>query len=219
MFRIKICGITTAEDAQAVAAAGADAIGLNFYRKSPRWIELTTARQVLATRPAGLITVGLFVNASADQVRRTFDDLGLDLIQLHGDEPPEYLGELAPRPVMKVFRVANGGLPDVREYLARCRQLGCPPRMVLLDSLVAGSYGGSGMTGDWDEAAQYMEEGEFPPLVLAGGLNPDNVQQAIEATHPYAVDTASGVEISAGRKSSSKVAAFVRAAKRGLGLP
>ena len=213
MFRIKICGITTIDDGQAAMAAGADAIGLNFYRSSPRYVELTTAKQIRAALPAEMTVVGLFVNAPTDEVRRIWDELGLSLIQLHGDESPEYLAELAPRPIMRALRVSVGGLPAVRDYLARCQQLGCSPRRLLWDSLVGGSYGGSGMTSDWDAAADYTRQRATPPLVLAGGLNPENVAQAIYTVRPHAVDTASGVESSPGRKSPAKLVAFVRAAQ------
>ena len=136
MFTVKICGITRPDDARAVAAAGADAIGLNFYPQSPRVIDLDRARAIIAELPAGMIKVGLFVNAPSAEICRTCDTLGLDLIQLHGDEPPELLAALGKRPAMKAFRVAGPeGLQAIANYLEICRVRGCMPRMILLDAL------------------------------------------------------------------------------------
>lgn len=211
MFRIKICGITTAEDATIVAHAGADAVGLNFYPKSPRFLAPERAEAVARSVPAGVVKVGLFVNASAEHVCATFDDLGLDLIQLHGDEPPEFLVALGGRPVMRAFRVGRDGLRPVEQYLARCCQLGGVPRMTLVDAQVQDAYGGTGQVANWDAVKQYAVAN--PPLVLAGGLTPANVGEAIHAVHPAAVDTASGVESSPGRKDPSLVHHFVTAAR------
>jgi len=163
-------------------------------------------------------------------VCETFGRLELDLIQLHGDEPPEFLEELkgtvpfslrenrdSPhRPVMKAFRLDSNGLGPVFEYLERCGRLGCMPRMVLIEQKVEGKYGGTGKTADWDVVKQYpaiaLEKG-YPPLVLAGGLTPQNVAQAVRTVHPAAVDTAGGVESSPGRKDAAAVEEFVRKAE------
>ena len=120
---------------------------------------------------------------------------------------------------MRAFRVGGNGLVPVLAYLNRCREIDRTPRLVLFDALVAGTYGGAGMTGDWDTAAEYSKLQGAPPLVLAGGLNPENVEQAIQMVRPAAVDTASGVENAPGRKSASKIAAFVQAARRGFDSP
>jgi phosphoribosylanthranilate isomerase len=213
MFTIKICGITNPEDAQLVAHAGADAIGLNFYEASPRYVAVSQARTIVRAVPAGVIKVGLFVRAPADTVCRTFDDLGLDLIQLHGDEPPAFLAELGGRPVMKVFRLGPAGLPSVAAYLDECLRLECSPRLVLFDALVAKVFGGSGNMADWSAARRYREEAMGPPLVLAGGLTVENVAEAIRATGVRAVDTASGVESRPGKKDPAAVAAFVSRAR------
>ncbi len=221
MFHIKICGITSVDDARLVASAGADAIGLNFYAQSPRCIRRDDAEQIVEVLPADVVKVGVFVNASRDEVRRTFDDLGLDLAQLHGDEPPEFLAELEGRPVMRAFRCRQTGLAPVYAYLDRCRELGCLPHMILIDSYKEGIFGGTGETADWSELARYASIGghpERPPLVLAGGLRPDNVAQAIRMVRPRAVDTASGVESSPGRKDPDLVRAFVEAARKGSGV-
>jgi len=210
VFRVKICGITQAEDARLAADAGADAIGLNFYPKSPRSLTVEQAEVVAAETPTEVAKVGLFVNAEAAWVCETFDRLGLDLIQLHGDEPPEYLTQLGMRPVVRAFRVGAEGLGPVREYLARCAQLGVMPRMVLVDALVQGAYGGTGQAANWEALKQYPAS--LPKLVLAGGLRPETVAAAIQAVRPAAVDTASGVESSPGRKDEALVRRFVEAA-------
>ena len=212
MFRIKICGITSVDDALLVARAGADAVGLNFYPRSPRYISFDTARKIVAALPKEIVKVGLFVNAPPVDVCRTYDALSLDLIQLHGDEPPEYLAQLGNRPVMRAFRVKPGHLHPVLEYLARCRGLQAEPKLSLIDSLIPGEYGGTGKTVDWSTAQQYAAQPGLPPLVLAGGLTPDNVAEAIAAVRPAAVDVASGVESSPGRKDPAAGRKFVQAA-------
>lgn len=217
MFRVKICGITSVGDARAVAAAGADAVGLNFYAKSPRYVGVEKAREIVGALPDELVKVGLFVNAAEEEVCETFDRLGLDLIQLHGDEPPEFLARLGGRPVMRAFRLGEAGLGPVRGYLADCRQLECVPRWVLVDASVEGSYGGTGEVADWRTLREYPRDSDSPPLVLAGGLTPGNVAEAIRTVRPAAVDTASGVEARPGRKDPAAVEAFVRAARRAFG--
>jgi len=220
MFRVKICGITNVDDALAVARAGADAVGLNFYPKSKRCVDAETAGRIVASLPREIVKVGLFVNANVEDVARRFDELGLDLIQLHGDEPPGYLAQLGGRPVIRAFRLGPDGLDPLGRYLADCRQLGCTPRLVLIDALVPGQYGGTGQLADWQLLATYREgpgTGPTPPLVLAGGLTPGNVTEAIATVRPAAVDTASGVESSPGRKDRAAVEAFVRAARTAFG--
>jgi phosphoribosylanthranilate isomerase len=217
MFRIKICGITGPDDAGMVARAGADAIGLNFYPRSPRFVTLERARQIVDVLPPGIVKVGLFVDAPADEIVEVHDRLGLDLIQLHGIEPPEFLLRLGGRPVMRAFRLGPGGLAPIDEYLGECRELACTPELVLLDAFVPGAPGGTGQTTDWPTARQYRDAPERPPLVLAGGLTAENVAQAIAAVRPAAIDTASGVESSPGRKERAKVEGLVRAANGAFG--
>ena len=217
MFRIKICGITNVDDALAAAQAGADAIGLNFYARSPRCIDHATARQIVATLPDEVVKVGVFVNAAAKGICHAVDDLELDLIQLHGDEPPEFLAELGGRPVMRALRLGPEGLPPVLDYIERCRALAAMPEMVLLDAHVAGEYGGTGKAADWPLAAKYVAQPGVPPLVLAGGLTPSNVAEAIRAVRPAAVDTASGVETSPRHKDPAAIVAFVRATQAAFG--
>ena len=164
--------------------------------------------------PRGVIKVGLFVNAAPDEICRTCDALDLDLVQLHGDEPPELLAALGGRPVMKAFRAAAAeGLQAMLDYLDACRGQRCLPRLVLLDAPLARGFGGSGNLGDWAVARQYLEDYKTPLLVLAGGLKAENVAEAIRATGVGAVDTASGVESQPGIKDTAAVARFVRAAR------
>jgi phosphoribosylanthranilate isomerase len=212
MFRIKICGITAVEDAVLAVEAGADAIGLNFYAKSPRFIDEAMAGRIVAAVGRRAFKVGVFVNATADEMAAMAQRLGLDLVQLHGDEPPTVLARLRNTPVMKAFRIGQDGLTPVDDYLTRCRGLGVAPQAILFDARVEGSYGGSGKTTPWELAAAYRAGNRVPPLVLAGGLTADNVAEAIRAVRPQAVDTASGVERTPGRKDPARVLAFVQAA-------
>jgi phosphoribosylanthranilate isomerase len=214
MFRIKICGITNVDDARAVAAAGADAVGLNFYPESPRCVDPEQARQIVDALPDELVKVGLFVNAPREEVCRTFDRLGLDLIQLHGDELPEFLTRLGDRPVIRAFRLGQSGLDPLHRYLDDCRRLECVPRLVLVDAWVKENYGGTGQVADWQVIKEFPAGKACPPLVLAGGLTPENVAEAIRTVRPAAVDTASGVESSPGRKDPEAVEAFVSAGRR-----
>jgi phosphoribosylanthranilate isomerase len=216
MFRIKICGITSVEDAAIAAAAGADALGFNFYPKSPRYLRGEDAKRVIAATPRGVVRVGLFVNADAAEVCDAFDSLALDLIQLHGDESPEYAAQLRGRPFLRAFRIGPEGLAPVLGYSANCQSRQTVPQCVLLDAHAPGEFGGTGKIGDWGAAAVYAAMPGVPPLVLAGGLTPGNVAEAIRTVHPAAVDTASGVESSPGRKDPALVEAFVREATRGL---
>jgi phosphoribosylanthranilate isomerase len=215
MFRVKICGITSVDDARIVVSAGADAIGLNFYSGSKRYCAADTALQIVAALPPGVCKVGVFVNASGDEIRETARRLSLNLAQLHGDEPPELLRELRPLPVMRAFRV-GADLSAVDEYLRACHTLRCLPRMVLVDAAQSGQFGGTGVTLDWRALAAGRRHLRELPLVLAGGLNPSNVAGAIAEVRPWAVDTASGVESAPGKKSDSLVREFVASARDAL---
>jgi phosphoribosylanthranilate isomerase len=226
MFQIKICGITNEEDARLAAKAGADALGLNFYPKSPRFISQETARRIIDILPPTVLKVGLFVNESVEAVIKSFDSLGLDLIQLHGDESPQYILQLGNRPVMKAFRLSSAGLSPIEAYLEElCRtdfqsvqEKGQIRNLsyVLLDSHVEGVYGGTGTPADWVVCAEYARNPNYPPLVLAGGLTPENIAKAVREVRPAAVDTASGVEISPGLKDPHRLTTFIENARRGF---
>ncbi len=211
MFRVKICGVTSVADALMAAEAGADAIGLNCYSGSRRYCSLERAREIAAALPPHICKVGVFVKAPAEEILATVSAVGLDLVQLHGDEPVEFLKELRPLAVAKVFRM-NEQCPQVGEYLAQSRRQGCLPRMAFVDAFSANEYGGTGAVVDWQALALRRRDFAGVPLVLAGGLTRDNVAQAIKIVRPWAVDTASGVEDSPGQKSAEKVRAFVAAA-------
>jgi phosphoribosylanthranilate isomerase len=220
MFQTKICGVTTIDDALMTAAAGVGAIGLNFYPRSPRFVSPGVAQEIVRALPRGVVKVGLFVNAPAQEVVERFGQLDLDIIQLHGDEPPEHIAELGGRPVMRAFRVGADGLRGAMDYLGKCRRLGCLPSLVLLDGYREGQFGGAGRVADWSVVAQYPCEEWRPPLVLAGGLTSENVAEAIAAVRPAAVDVASGVESGPGKKSPELVRRFLEnAAKAFCSLP
>ncbi|MHB0764574.1 phosphoribosylanthranilate isomerase [Stutzerimonas sp. NM35] len=198
IVRSKICGITSVADALVAAEAGADAIGLVFYGKSPRAVSIAQAREIIAALPPFVTTVGLFVNASRCEINETLDAVALDLLQFHGDETPADC-EGFHRPWYKALRVRAGD--DIRAEAARY----AGARAVLLDTFVAGVPGGTGEMFDWS-----LVPADLPrPLILAGGLTPQNVQQAIERVRPFAVDVSGGVELRKGVKDAARVREFV----------
>ena len=199
---VKICGITSAEDAGLAIDAGADALGFVFWPKSPRFVTPEAAAAITATLPSFVTRVGVFVDAAEDELERTAAVAGLDVLQLHDDETPAALRAL-PRRVLKAFRVGAGfSMEDVLAYANA--GLG-----VLLDTLRADLPGGTGAAFDWTLARGLRER--VPFLVLAGGLRPDNVAEAIAVVRPHAVDVSSGVERGPGRKDEGKLRAFVTA--------
>ena len=153
MFRVKICGITSVEDALAAAAAGADAIGLNCYPQSPRYCPSEIAAKIAQAVPKQVCKVGVFVGATAAEIRGAVETIGLDLVQLHGDEPPALVAELRGLAVMKAFRLGDD-YSIVADYLRECHQLACVPRMVLVDALRTGQFGGTGETLDWPKLSR-----------------------------------------------------------------
>jgi phosphoribosylanthranilate isomerase len=216
-FRVKICGLTFPDDAASAVAHGADALGFNFYSKSKRLVTVETAAAMSAARPSGVLAVGVFVNQSVDEIRNATKAAGLDWIQLHGDEPPEFFRQVkaeASRPVIRAVRWDERGAESVDEYLNRCDSLGCLPDALLLDAYKAGEFGGTGDVADWDAIARWRSQSEWKiPLVLAGGLKPENVAAAIRAVRPDAVDTASGVERTPREKDSARMQRFVSEAR------
>jgi phosphoribosylanthranilate isomerase len=218
--RIKICGITTPESAQAAARAGADAVGLVFVPGSPRNLSLEMARDIAAALPAFVEPVGLFVNAGVDAVRRTADALRLRTVQLHGDETPRDVLQLAPLRVLKSIAFESR---HVSEQLATWRNVpniagvlfdAPPPSADSAAAPAAADRGGTGRRFDWEALARLVHAGVLrhaPPLILAGGLKPDNVAEAIATLRPYAVDVSSGVESSRGVKDTALISTFCRA--------
>ena len=203
MTKIKICGIKSVNDALTAMEAGADLLGFNFYPKSPRYIDVDTCRDIMSVmRKYRHITyVGLFVNSSVAEVRATVETCGLSLAQLHGDETSEMLDALDGK-AFKAFR----GVPQNINGFARS-----DAPALLVDAEVKGSYGGTGVPADWNKAADLAKQYS---LLLAGGLTPENVADAVRQVKPWGVDVASGVESSAGSKDTSKMRAFVQAVQR-----
>lgn len=216
MFRIKICGVTNADDAVAAAAAGADAVGLNFYAGSRRYLDPWRAEAVAAVLPESVVRVGLFVNAAPEYIRMLAARLQLQAIQLHGDETVAQLVDLADLPLIKAFACHQHAQNGVADYVAECRRQGVALRMILLDAAVPGQFGGTGQQADWETAAVLAADRSLPPVVLAGGLNAANVRQAIELVRPAAVDAAGGVESAPGVKDRPAMLAFVAAAKAAM---
>ncbi|WP_295474373.1 phosphoribosylanthranilate isomerase [uncultured Pseudomonas sp.] len=200
--RSKICGITRIEDALAAVEAGADAIGFVFYAPSPRAVSVAQAKVIMAALPPFVTTVGLFVDASPCELHETLEALPLDLLQFHGNESPQAC-EGYHRPYIKALRVKPGD-----DLMAACRAY-ARARGILLDAYVPGVPGGTGERFDWS-----LIPADLPkPVILAGGLDPDNVAQAIARVRPYAVDVSGGVERSKGIKDHDKVRAFVDAVR------
>lgn len=204
MTRVKHCGITSLADAELCAGAGAWALGMIFAGESRRRVRMSEAVAIGAAMKRRVELAGVFVNAPMDEVAMTADQVGLTLIQLHGDEGPAYADEIARRTGAQVIKAARvGGEGDVRA-------IGAYPRVAyhLLDTRVEGQAGGTGETFDWRLALQHRGG---VPLILAGGLTPDNVAEAIETVRPFAVDVAGGTEASPGVKDAGKVQAFMEA--------
>jgi phosphoribosylanthranilate isomerase len=210
MFQIKICGVTSAADATMAVEAGADAIGLNFYPASPRCLTLEVARHICTAIGSSAAKVGVFVNATAEEVFKTASTLQLDCVQIHGDEPPAYLSELTGLRIIRAFRCRDDGLAPVHAYITECH---APLAAVLIDAYSPEAYGGTGHVVDWNMLAPYAGTIEGVPLILAGGLQAENIARAIETSRCAAVDTASGVESSPGRKDAAASAAFVAQAR------
>jgi len=202
MTRIKICGITNPEDALAAVEAGADALGFVFFKESPRHIFPEEAAGIISLLPPFVQTVGLFVNEEPETVNQISRLCRLGLVQLHGDETPGYCSRIEAR-IMKAFRVRSlTCLDPISDY----RLPGC-----LLDTYSPSFYGGTGTSFNWEIAREAVQRGHR--VVLAGGLTPDNVADAIQQVHPWGVDVSSGVESTPGRKDPHKVREFIRNAK------
>ncbi len=203
MVKVKVCGITNLEDALAALELGADALGFVFA-PSPRRIEVSKAGGIIAQLPPFVTTVGLFVNEAKARVRETLKKCHLNAVQFHGDESPQVCKEFMPGiKVIKAFRIKDEeNLNQIGGYsVSAC----------LLDTWVEGKPGGTGKTFDWNLAVSAKDFGL--PLILSGGLNPDNVARAIEKVGPYAVDVSSGVESAPGKKNHKLVREFIRKAK------
>ncbi len=202
--RVKICGITRPQDASVAAALGADAIGLVFWPRSPRAVSVAQAQALVAGLPPFVTTVGLFVDATPDEVGEVLAEVPLDLLQFHGDESPE-LCRSAGRPYLKAVRMRPG------VDLERLAGEYADAAGLLVDAYVAGIPGGTGATFDWDA----LPDATSVPLLLAGGLHPGNVADAIRRVRPWAVDVSGGVEADKGIKDAAKMAAFMQGVEDG----
>ncbi|MBE0671629.1 MAG: phosphoribosylanthranilate isomerase [Anaerolineales bacterium] len=203
MTIVKICGIKTLKDALAAIEAGADYLGFNFYPKSVRFIEKTACYEITSTLKRvhpQVKLVGVFVNSSVEEIKGILQTCHLDLAQLHGDETPETFAQLAPH-AFRAFR----GIPESNAGYERSEA-----PFMLIDAAVKGVYGGSGVTADWSAAAKLAQQ---YPLLLAGGLTPENVADAVCQVRPWGVDVASGVESAPGEKDPEKMSAFVKAVR------
>jgi phosphoribosylanthranilate isomerase len=201
MIRVKICGNVTLKDTMAAVEAGADAVGFVFHARSPRVVSPKAVAAIVSHLPPFVTAVGVFVNEKPDVVRQIMSDCGLAYAQLHGEESPQYCAELQ-FPVLKGIRVRS------REDLAMLALYRV--KAILLDAYVEGVVGGTGTTFDW---ALAVEAKAWGPIILAGGLTPDNVVEAISRVQPYGVDVSSGVEAAPGVKDHAKVRAFVENVK------
>jgi phosphoribosylanthranilate isomerase len=209
-LRVKVCGVRAPEEARRVAELGADAVGLNFYPPSPRYVDPATAAAILRELPPFVEAVGLFVNVPLREAVASLAALPrVRCVQWHGEghEQPDDSGyQLIP-----AFGVRDeAGLAQITRYLDQCRAVGRLPAAVLIDAHVAGQYGGTGRTAPWELLASFRPG---VPLVLAGGLTPDNVAEAVRLVRPYAVDVASGVESAPGVKDLDKVRRFLDRAR------
>ena len=200
--KVKICGITNLADGLAAVEAGADALGLNFYEKSPRHISLKTAAEISRQLPPFVLRVGLFVNAPEDLVLRAIGECSLNMLQFHGDEPSEFCTQFGLMS-MRAFRIRDAGsLKQIPEFHTDA---------YLLDAYSPGARGGTGERFNWDLAIEAQKFGK--PVFLAGGLTPENVADAVRKVRPFGVDVASGVESSTGKKDHAKIRAFIAAVR------
>ena len=201
MVRVKVCGVTTVDDAVGSVDLGAELVGLNFWRRSPRRCELSAARAIEETVCGRARVVGVFVDATAEEVRRVLGETGIGWAQLHGDEEPGVLEALLPG-AYKALRVGTDGVDAIAARYGG--------EHLLLDASVPGMAGGTGRTFDWSHARALAGSRQ---LILAGGLTPENVAEAVRAVRPWAVDVARGVERAPGVKDLARVRAFVDAAR------
>jgi phosphoribosylanthranilate isomerase len=199
--KAKVCGTTRLKDALLAVECGANAIGFIFYKKSPRGVSVKTAKEICSKLPPFVNRVGVFVNETAEKINRITDRCGLDTVQLHGDESPAFCRKIKAR-VIKAVRVKDAlSLKEMSRYTVDG---------FLLDTYKENQWGGTGKVFDWELAVRAKKYG---PVILAGGLNPRNVKEAIKKVKPYGVDVSSGIEQSPGKKDPKKVKAFLKAVR------
>jgi phosphoribosylanthranilate isomerase len=209
MVKVKICGITNLEDAKSAAEVGADAIGFIFYKESPRYIPVQKAADIIRAIPPFVLTVGVFVNETPEIIHEAVKRCNLSLVQLHGDETPEFCGSLNLRAIkaIRVFREED--LKPIDAF---------PVEGILVDSYQPGQFGGTGLAINWKILKGISKCGtgcppKTRPVILSGGLTPQNVEEAIETVSPYAVDVSSGVEKEPGKKDREKMKQFIQNAR------
>lgn len=206
MVLVKVCGITNLDDALAAADAGADALGFNFYRRSPRYLAPLVARPIvdhLRESYPDVLSVGVFVNESLEVINEVAEAAGVSALQLHGNESPEYCEALKGRYLIKAFSTSKEFVPEkVLDYAVQA---------IMLDAVAKDAFGGTGKLSNWSVARE--TRALVPRLFLAGGLSPENVAEAISQVGPYAVDACSRLESVPGRKDSARVRAFVAAVR------
>lgn len=214
---VKICGIRDEAGVAAAVDAGPDAVGFNFFPPSPRFVDIERAANLTKALPASISSVGVFVNESPDDVVRICRETKIVCAQLHGDETPGMVARIrriAPGlKLIRAFRVGDDGLAEVDDFMRAIRELELDLFACLIDARVENVYGGSGRRAPWNLLADDYDVDNWPPLILAGGLNPENVQEAIQTVHPWGVDVAGGVESSPGVKDKTLVHNFVQAAR------
>jgi phosphoribosylanthranilate isomerase len=201
MIKVKICGLMNLEDALVAAEAGADALGFVLYSRSPRCVESKTVQEIIRRLPPYVTTVGVFANADVGEILDVMDECGLDLAQLQGDEPPSVCERLGPKAIKAIRVKDRDSLASMKNYSVRA---------FVLDTYTAENFGGTGKQFDWDLAVEAKQYGR---VILAGGLNPENVRTAIQKVRPYGVDVSSGVEQRIGKKDAEKVRQFIAKAK------
>ncbi len=199
-MHIKICGITNIEDALAAVDYGADALGFVFYPASPRYVSPQTAREITSFLPPFVTTIGVFVNEEESKIKEIMKYAGINVLQLHGDEPPEMCSIW--HKVIRALRVKD--LIDLKPLAA------CSVSAFLLDAYSSGQFGGTGQIFNWDIAVEAKRYGH---IILSGGLNPDNIEKAIKWVRPYAVDVSSGIEAEKGKKNLKKMKLFIERAR------
>ena len=214
---VKICGIRDESTADQVTQLGPDAIGLNFYSKSPRFVTRDIAIRIAQRTADRVQRIGVFVNQDAVEIASLAVDCRLDAVQIHGDESAVQVAEIAHavggRPIYRAWRMDGESLVGLQEHLAECQAIGIQISGCLIDSRVAGAYGGTGHTVPWEVLSRTYQHENWPPLILAGGLTAQNVATAVAAVKPWGVDVASGVESSPATKDLDLVAAFIKNAR------
>ena len=204
--KVKICGITNIDDAAAAASFGADALGFIFWEKSPRYIKVDSVARIISELPPFITKVGVFVNETLDNIKRTAQEARLDCVQLHGDETVEFASMVRAATnlsIIKVVRVKDAlDIDGIERYRASA---------YLLDTFNPKAMGGTGEVFDWDIAIEAKKKGR---IILSGGLNPDNIADAVKRVEPYAVDVGSGVELRPGKKDHEKIKSFIEKAKK-----